>query len=55
MHQEYAARRPPGYQPPPGARGLKFRLIERGSYRAYLMLEPVNRARVAVTRTPRSR
>jgi CDP-glycerol glycerophosphotransferase len=48
MHADFTARRPAGYQLPPGARGLKFRLVERGSYRAYTLLEPLNQARVAV-------
>ncbi len=55
MHEEFAARCPPGYRLPPGARGLKFRLIQRGAYRAYAALEPVNRLRVAVRRTPPAR
>jgi CDP-glycerol glycerophosphotransferase len=53
MHDEYAARRPPGYRRPPGARGVKFRLIERDAYRAYVTLEPVNRARLAIRPAPR--
>ncbi len=48
MHAEFTARRPPGYRRPPGARGLKFALIERGAYRSYVALEPVNRLRVTV-------
>lgn len=47
MHADFAARRPARYRHPPGARGLKFRLIERGWYPAYALLEPVNRLRVA--------
>jgi CDP-glycerol glycerophosphotransferase len=47
MHAEFTARRPPGYRRPPGARGLKFVLIERGAYWPYVALEPVNRLRVA--------
>jgi CDP-glycerol glycerophosphotransferase len=50
MHAEFAARRPAGYRHPPGARGLKFRLIERGWYPAYAALTPVNRLRVAAAR-----
>jgi CDP-glycerol glycerophosphotransferase len=48
MHADFAARRPPGYRRPPGARGLKFALIERDAYRAYVALEPLNRLRVAL-------
>jgi CDP-glycerol glycerophosphotransferase len=46
MHAEFTARRPPGYRRPPGARGLKFALIERGAYRSYVALEPVNWLRI---------
>ena len=49
MHAEFIARRPPGYRFPPGARGLKFRLVAAGSYPAYALLEPLNRLRVAAT------
>lgn len=55
MHAEFAARRPGGYRHPPGARGLKFRLIERGWYPAYAALAPVNRLRVAAARRLRGR
>jgi CDP-glycerol glycerophosphotransferase len=50
MHAEFVARRPAGYRHPPRARGLKFRLIERGWYPAYAALTPVNRLRVAAAR-----
>ena len=50
MHADFLARRPPGYRPPPGARGLKFRLIELGNYRLYAALEPVNDLRLAARR-----
>ncbi len=50
MHADFTRYRPPGYRLPPGARGAKFRLIERGSYRTYELLEPLNRARVAARR-----
>jgi hypothetical protein len=46
MHADYAAHRPPGYRRPPGARGLKFALIERNAYLAYVALEPLNKLRV---------
>jgi CDP-glycerol glycerophosphotransferase len=55
MHAEFVARRPAGYRHPPGARGLKFRLVERGWYPAYAALTPVNRLRVAVARRLRGR
>jgi CDP-glycerol glycerophosphotransferase len=47
MHADYAARRPAGWRRPRGARGLKFALIERDAYLAYLALEPLNQLRVA--------
>jgi len=50
MHADFTKYRPAGYRPPPGARGLKFRLIERGSYRLYSLLEPLNEVRLAVAR-----
>jgi CDP-glycerol glycerophosphotransferase len=58
MHADLTARRPPGWRRPPGARGLKFALIERGDYLAYVALEPLNQLRVAagkLTRTLRCR
>jgi CDP-glycerol glycerophosphotransferase len=43
--------RPPGYRPPwGGPRAWKMALIERGAYRAYEVLAPLNGARVAVRR-----
>jgi CDP-glycerol glycerophosphotransferase len=50
MHQEFLRYRPPGYQPPPGARGVKFRLVERNAYWTYSVLEPANQLRVLLTR-----
>ncbi|HEY6479193.1 MAG TPA: glycosyltransferase family 2 protein [Streptosporangiaceae bacterium] len=47
MHADFIARRPPGYRRPPGARGLKFALIERNGYLPYIALEPLNKLRVA--------
>jgi CDP-glycerol glycerophosphotransferase len=55
MHADFRARRPPGWRRPPGARGLKFALIERGDYLAYVALEPLNQLRVGLTRTLRCR
>jgi CDP-glycerol glycerophosphotransferase len=52
MHNEFTARRPPGYHFPPGPRGLKFRLIATGSYQAYAVLAPLNRLRLALTSRP---
>jgi hypothetical protein len=34
---------------------MKFALIERDAYRAYLILRPLNNARVAATRAGRAR
>jgi CDP-glycerol glycerophosphotransferase len=50
MHADFVAYRPVGYRRPPGPRGLKFALIERGAYRTYSLLEPLNEARVAAAR-----
>ncbi len=49
MHADFLAYRPAGYRHPAGARGAKFRLIERDAYWTYSVLEPLNmllRARV---------
>ena len=48
MHADFQRYRPASYRHPGGARGAKLRLIERGAYRSYSLLEPVNQARVAV-------
>ena len=55
MAADYRRYRPAGYRRPPGLRGMKFALIERDAYRAYLILGPLNHARVAVTRAGRAR
>ena len=55
MAADYRRYRPAGYRRPPGLRGLKFALIERDAYRAYLVLGPLNNARVAVTKAGRAR
>ena len=39
---------PAGFAFPPGLRGVKFRLVARDAYRAYSLLDPVNRLRVAL-------
>jgi len=53
MHADFLQYRPGGYRMPGGARGVKFRLIERGSYRTYELIEPANRLRVAAGRALR--
>jgi CDP-glycerol glycerophosphotransferase len=55
MAADYRRYRPAGYRRPPGLRGMKFALIERDAYRAYLVLGPLNNARVAVARAGRAR
>jgi CDP-glycerol glycerophosphotransferase len=50
MHEDFVRYAPPGYRHPAGARGAKFRLIERGAYRTYLLLEPLNQARLTLRR-----
>ncbi len=47
MHEDFLRYRPASYQHPAGARGAKLRLVERGAYWTYSVLEPVNQARVA--------
>jgi CDP-glycerol glycerophosphotransferase len=41
---------PEDYQPPPGLRGVKFRLFANNWYPAYEALDPLNQARMAVLR-----
>jgi CDP-glycerol glycerophosphotransferase len=55
MHEDFARYRPASYQHPAGARGAKLRLVERGAYRTYSWLEPLNQARVAVRQLARRR
>jgi CDP-glycerol glycerophosphotransferase len=55
MHTDFLRYRPPGYHLPGGARGAKFRLVERGAYRAYTLLEPLNAARVRLRRAVSAR
>jgi CDP-glycerol glycerophosphotransferase len=55
MAADYRRYRPAGYRRPPGLRGMKFALIERDAYRAYLVLGPLNNARVAVRQAGRAR
>jgi CDP-glycerol glycerophosphotransferase len=50
MHQFYVDFVPPGYQRPPGVRGIKFGLIQKNLYGAYHALAPVNRLRVTLSR-----
>jgi CDP-glycerol glycerophosphotransferase len=52
MHDDFGRYAPPGYRFPPGARGAKFRLIARGAFWTYELLEPLNKARVALRRRP---
>jgi CDP-glycerol glycerophosphotransferase len=53
MARDFQRYRPPGYQHPPGLRGLKLRLVERDSYLAYAVLGPVNGLRVGARRAVR--
>ena len=53
MHADFVRYAPPGYRPPPGARGVKFRLVRRRSYLTYELLEPLNRLRVAISASRR--
>jgi CDP-glycerol glycerophosphotransferase len=53
MHADFLRYRPASYQHPPGPRGAKLRLVERGAYATYSLLEPLNQARVRVRRRAR--
>jgi hypothetical protein len=53
MHADFCRYAPAGYRLPAGARGAKFRLVERGSYISYELLEPLNKLRVAISARPR--
>jgi hypothetical protein len=53
MAADYRRYRPAGYRRPPGPRGMKLALIERDAYGAYLVLGPLNNARVALARARR--
>jgi hypothetical protein len=55
MHADFLRYRPDGYRLPAGARGAKFRLIERDAYLAYVLLEPLNKIRVGTRRYLRMR
>jgi CDP-glycerol glycerophosphotransferase len=48
MHEDFLRYRPASYRHPDGPRGAKLRLVERGAYQAYSVLEPLNQARVAI-------
>jgi len=48
MTADFRRWRPAGYQFPAGPRGAKFRLVARGAYGAYALIDPVNRLRVRV-------
>jgi CDP-glycerol glycerophosphotransferase len=55
MYDDFQRYRPASYQHPRGPRGAKLRLIERGAYRTYALLEPLNQARVSLRRSVRRR
>ena len=55
MHEDFVRYRPSSYRHPPGPRGAKLKLVERGAYRTYSLLEPLNRARVAIRRLAHGR
>jgi CDP-glycerol glycerophosphotransferase len=48
MTRDFRRWRPDGYAFPRGARGAKLRLMARGAYRTYTLVEPLNRLRVAL-------
>ncbi len=51
MHADFLRYKPADYSLPAGARGAKFALIERGAYLTYVLLEPLNKIRVAIRRS----
>jgi CDP-glycerol glycerophosphotransferase len=53
MASDFRRYRPAGYSAPPGARGMKFSLVERDAWWRYALLEPLNRARVTARQVPR--
>jgi CDP-glycerol glycerophosphotransferase len=55
MSEHFARFRPASYAFPPGLHGTKYRLVEHDAYRAYLAIQPVNRARLALRRMLRGR
>ena len=55
MAADFRRYRPAGYQLPAGPRGMKVALIERDAYWTYLMLAPLNAARVTLARLRRAR
>jgi CDP-glycerol glycerophosphotransferase len=46
MAANVARFRPPGHRPPPGVRGVQFRLVARDAYRRYLFVQRLNVMRV---------
>jgi CDP-glycerol glycerophosphotransferase len=50
MAADFRRWRPEGFSFPPGPRGIKLRLAARDAYRSYLLLDPVNRLRLALRR-----
>ena len=50
MFEDFARFRPASYAYPPGLHGVKYRLVERDAYRAYLALQPANQVRIAIRR-----
>jgi CDP-glycerol glycerophosphotransferase len=53
MYADFRRYRPGSYHHPDGPRGAKLRLIERGAYWTYSVLEPLNQTRVAVRKAAR--
>ena len=48
MSADFRRWRPDGFRFPPGPRGVKFRLVARDAYWAYVLLDPVNRLRLGL-------
>lgn len=53
MSEHYLRYRPAGHPPPDGTEGLRYRLIERGAYRTFVLARLANRIRRGTIRSVR--
>jgi CDP-glycerol glycerophosphotransferase len=54
MSAQFAQFKPAGYSYPRGLHGIKYRLVERDAYHRYLLVQPLNQARLAVRQAVRT-
>lgn len=52
--RHFARFKPEAYTYPPGLHGVKYRLVERGSFGLYMAVQPVNQARIALRNAVRA-